>query len=705
MNKAYPLSRPLLMSLLLAYTLVMVLHGSQLPVWMMVLAVMVMIWRINIVRTQWTPPKTRWMVLITVCGVGLLHQEYQQWLSVEPMVTLLLLALSLKLLEIRQRRDAILIVFLAYFTIACSFLFDQSVLHSLLSLVSVFITTTLLLQLHIQHQHLDTKGNDYSDKRALFAALLSKPSVLKPSLLLAGKMLLQSTVLAAAMMLILPRLNPLWSVPLHSDSALVGMSDSMSPGDIGELIQNNALAFRVTFEASDTSTDILTNTPTADALALLPQSQRYWRGLVLDQFDGRRWQKETRVDNFLDSAQGRPAGDFLQASNTGQRRHIDYDIIMEPTGQHWLYGIPVSVITRNERSLVYSSHYEMFQKERVNQRIKYRARSYPQIPLGNTEQLSTREYRRYTALPDGSNPQTQQQALQWWQQSGGDESRYIQQVMAFFRENFTYTLTPPKLGVHTSDEFLFQSQQGFCEHYSSSFAVLMRSVGIPARVVVGYQGGQWDASNNYLSVYQRDAHAWNEVWLEGQGWVRFDPTAAVAAIRIEQGLMAALPQTERALVGNNTSSYQWIKTLQLQWQAVDYRWQQWVLSYDSETQQDFLKNWLGDLNPFKIVWIVLGVLALSAGVIALSTYRHTILRKSPEKKAYQGLQKKFSALGVSSQVGETVGQYCDRASQLLPHKQLLIEQLRRCWEDGLYNSESKHGQLDIRQFNQVLRQL
>lgn len=609
---------------------------------MFVLCGLVFIWRVNILKERWRAPghilKTSFIAIV----LGLLFVEYQQWVAIEPMLALLLSAITLKLLEIRSRKDLVLILFLSYFVIACSFLFSQTVMQTIFGLLSVVMVTMVLLQVY------------------------SAQYTLKVPLSLAITMLLQSVILTLVMTLILPRFGPLWTVPLQSNQAEVGMSDSMSPGDFNNLIQSDRLALRVTFEDQ-----------------VLSREAMYWRGLVFDKFDGRRWERSSSISNSI-AFRSTPQNEHAAKPSAGVR----YDVLMEATSNRWLYGIPKVVITHHNAPLFYTNQNEILQKKDVNQRIKYSAVSYSEPFLADTR-LSKTEYRQYTALPKGSNPQTQKQALAWYSEARGAQ-QYVSRVLQYYKDNFTYTLSPPKLGKHTADEFLFSTLEGFCEHFSSSFVVLMRSAGIPARVVVGYQGGEWDEGKSYVSVYQRDAHAWAEVWLEGKGWVRVDPTAAVAAIRLEQGVAAALPQSERSLVGGSGLSFVWLNDLQEKWRQMDYKWQRWVLDFDTQSQQNILKKYLGYVTPAKIALLVVGTFLIVAVFIGFVFFKNDFVFPKKESRLYRKLKKRLAAHGVSAKSGETIANYCHRSSESLPLLKETLLSLKTEFECVFYSKTSNN---------------
>jgi transglutaminase-like putative cysteine protease len=664
-------SRPLMFSLLFGYISVCALHLTQLPVWMWFFCSVVIVWRIQVLREKLASPNRIIKLLFTSMLCVFLFFQYDQWIAVEPTVSLLLVALTLKLLEIRHRRDVLVILFLYYFLVACGFLFEQSVVYSVASVVVVVLITSVLIQLHSWQAGSPHLLGQQSARQYTKQALIN-------SVMLSGKLLFQSAFLAAVMLLLLPRLNPLWEVPIHSEASTTGMSDSMSPGDISSLIQNNSLAFRVTFNGDTVSKESM-----------------YWRGLVFDDFDGRRWQRSELVSQSAQVQRSAvPKSSNAEASST-THNITQYEVLLEATGQNWLYAIPQAIIAQGIEAPVYSPQGEIFQSKTIGQRIKYQVRSHQQRDNINT--LSDADYRRLTYIPPNSNSRSQRTAREWWQQSPSHEA-YVQKVLSYYREKFTYTLSPPKLGKDTVDEFLFDTRQGFCEHFSSSFTVLMRAAGIPARVVVGYQGGEWSKGGEYLQVYQRDAHAWAEVWLQNKGWVRVDPTAAVAAIRIQEGVSAALPQRERIFVGNSAIyNYRWLKDLQQQWSTMDYRWQRWVLDYDNDKQQSILEKYLGEITMAKIIIAVVFPLTLAAAIIGFGLFRGSLLRKylqqTPEKKLYLLLQKKLLKLGVKYDENESLKRTCERAVNEFPGHKDILYNIYGDLEELFYRPEISKGQI------------
>jgi hypothetical protein len=289
-------------------------------------------------------------------------------------------------------------------------------------------------------------------------------------------------------------------------------------------------------------------------------------------------------------------------------------------------------------------------------------------------------------------------ARQWRLEAASIEA-YIDRVLNFYRQGFIYTLSPPKLGLNTVDDFLFSSQRGFCEHFASSFVVLMRSVGIPARVVTGYQGGEWNAADQYLIVRQYDAHAWTEVWLPQRGWTRIDPTAAVAPNRIEAGLLDTLTEDDQGLMEFRAlPSFVWINRLALKWDGLNYDWQRWVLSYDQEKQSEWLKKILGEVTPFRMAVLLVapGVIMLSFfGLLALRQRSKPVLRKV---KLYHYLLRKLKHNGLDVDSSSTFGQLFSKSYACVPSKKQQLSELEPIFESIFYRSNKD---IELQEFLRV----
>jgi transglutaminase-like putative cysteine protease len=419
-------------------------------------------------------------------------------------------------------------------------------------------------------------------------------------------------------------------VPIDTSSASSGLSENMSPGDISSLSLSNAVAFRVKFDG-----------------IIPPPHQRYWRGLVLNGFNGRTWRGTDEPDS--DRAARRDIETFGDP--------VNYQVTMEPTRKHWVLALDVPNDWDLERT--YMGRDQQLKRARpIDQRIAYRVESYPSFRL-NSE---LREWRRdyYTRLPDTANPRTLELARQMRDEAPHEEAFITNVLEKFNNEEYFYTLEPPALGSNPVDRFLFDTRRGFCEHYASAFAVMMRAVGIPSRIVLGYQGGEINPLGEYMIVRQADAHAWTEVWLPNRGWYRIDPTAAVAPERIESGRSGAMFDGIAASWGLSAPSallYQLTLTLD----ALNAKWNEWVLGYGPENQSKFME-WLGIDDPD---WrnMMLTLIAIVVALIAIISGNLTLRYRPPRKDAAAILYQKFTEkTGVEPSQGETPLSYAVRIS-------------------------------------------
>lgn len=649
----FQIPRNSLLWLLAAQVLLIIPHLPRLPIWILLAWFITVAWRVQVFRGIWDFPN-RWVkgLLVVLCITGLLS-EYGRFFGLEPMVGLLVTAFLLKLLEMRKKRDALIVVFLGYFVAATQFLFSQTLLTTLYMTVTVITLTTALLGLH------QSAGHRHPWR----------------SFTLAGTLVGQSVPLMLALFLVMPRIGSLWAVPQPENTASTGVSDSMSPGDFSQLVQDKATAFRVTFDGD-----------------IPPAPLLYWRGLVLSKFDGRRW-TQSAFDNFrmdVVSWEGRrsaPWGDSIRVEGEPVR----YEVILEPTQQHWLYALPIA--SSDRREIGFTRDYRLVSRRPIRNRYQYEVESHLNHAL-DSAQLDARVRRRELELPEGFNPRSLDRAQQWWAEAGSDRA-YIQRVLQYFNSDFTYTLQPPLLGRHSTDDFLWQSKRGFCEHFASAFVVLMRAAGIPARVVVGYQGGQLNPLKNFLVVRQADAHAWSEVWLSGEGWVRVDPTAAVAPQRIESGLNGALDSSEVELLDSPFSldSYSrvpLINLLRLRLEVLEYDWHRWVMNYDEDRQRGFLRELLGAVTPWRIAALLLGagflVLAIVATGLRVSAGRAA---KDPGEKLYARFLRILKSRGIKRRTGEGPRSLAKRAVRQQPELKTWVGQVTVCYERYRYAGQSE----------------
>ncbi|HEY7775671.1 MAG TPA: DUF3488 and transglutaminase-like domain-containing protein, partial [Kineobactrum sp.] len=523
-------------------------HLSRLPVWVVLVYLAAAFWRSMVYQGRWSYPRRLTKLGLILAGFGAVAASYGNLLGLEPMVALLLTAFALKLLELVQRKDAYVLLFLGYFICSTSFLFSQDILLVLYSVFTVVLVTTALVALH-------QPGEDRF-----------RPGTIR----LPATMLAQAFPLMLVLFFLFPRIGPLWTVPVKSHAAKTGVSDFMKPGDISSLSQSGEMAFTAQFEG-----------------AIPAQSALYWRGLVFSVLEGGAWRSLRYRE--IPAAEIRPS-----VPEKADEAPLVYSVLMTPTRQSWLYSLRYA--ESSQSGVLSSADFRLFTPVEIEDQFRYRARSWLAAPL-ETE-LSAWRRRTELALPEGENPRSIELARDMRAASNSD-AEFVDAVLTWFnREPFVYTLQPPLLGQDPMDQFLFQTRRGFCEHYAYAFVLIMRAAGVPARVIAGYQGGEVNPVNRTVTVRQFDAHAWAEVWLPVRGWVRIDPTGAVAPERIEFGLEQALV-TEGSFLANSPLSllrYRgvgWVNMVRLRYEALTYRWQSWVVGFNSERQYQLLEDLFG----------------------------------------------------------------------------------------------------------------
>lgn len=583
-------------------------HLQYLPAWITATLVVCALVRWQIERRRWRlPPPWLRGGLAVACFAGV-FVSYEAISGVGPGSALLAVMAALKLLETRQRRDQYVLLFISIFLIMSSLLREQYLWSLPFLLAATLLTMTAWLRM------------------STATTLAAREGVVA-----AGRMLLYAAPLALAMWVLFPRIaTPFWAVPIDGSSAVTGLSDRMSPGDISDLTQSDAVAFRVTFDGE-----------------VPPPALRYWRGLVLHRFNGRTWSGSDPTPDFQ-------ARDAIEASGTPLRYHVT----LEPTRQQWIFALDIPYRTSLDHAFM-GPQQQLARVRPIDQRIDYDAVSYPDYSVGR--ELSRTANAWYSRLPEGSNPRTRRLATEMRTSSGSDEA-YFRDVLAMFNEQeFYYTLQPPALGSDPVDRFLFGTRRGFCEHYASAFAVMMRAAGIPARIVLGYQGGEMNRFGRYMIVRQSDAHAWTEIWLPGRGWLRVDPTAAVAPTRIDTGMAGARFGEIGASWGLSAPS-EWLYNLQLSWDALNARWNEWILGYGPENQLRFMR-WFGMQDPD---WRKMLLALALIGSLVLTLISFSLLRRyrPPPADPAARLYRKFTQrAGVRPQTGETPVAYARRLAE------------------------------------------
>jgi protein-glutamine gamma-glutamyltransferase len=602
------------------------------PGWVTLVVIVCVGWRAAILFRRWPAPPwvAKWCLVGLVCGAVAL--DPRPLFSVDTAAALLLVAFALKLLELRSRRDAYVVMFLAYFVIATGFLFDQSIGMAIYYVAAIVIVT------------------------AAIATLNQTPAVprLGPALRIACVLLLQAVPLMVVTFLFFPRVAPLWTVPLP-DAAVTGVSDRVRPGDIAELARSDQIAFRVVFDG---------DTP-------IPRNL-YWRGLVYSHYADGTWRQDPASHPATAVARSLlPGTDLLR-----------YQVLMEPTYSRWLFALDAA--RPLSPGIEVTSDHRLTARDPVRARLTYQVESDPAASLD--AMLSDSHQERERQLPPGTNPRSRAFAEALFAEYEYAPAAFADALLSHIRQQpYFYTLSPPRtVGAHDIDSFWFDTRRGFCAHYAGAFVFMMRAAGIPARMVGGYQGGTFNARSGHLVVRQYDAHAWAEWWQAGTGWVRVDPTAAVAPARIEAGLDAALSAHDRAslpLLTYARFGYPAFADLLSIFEALEHRWNLWVLGYDPQIQARLL----GALTPARIALALTIGGGATLGLVAVLLFRRSQARSHPAIAVMRRFSRSLRRRGLERRPGETLDAWFARIEAAAPAT-MGTDQLLADLETALYNS-------------------
>ncbi|WP_299728888.1 DUF3488 and transglutaminase-like domain-containing protein [uncultured Endozoicomonas sp.] len=616
--------------LLLAQVMVALPVFDVLPATVLPLIALTLLWRVLIWFGRGFWPNVVIRIVLVACSFGLIITGLGWTFSLEMAVTVLVTGYALKMLEMVTRRDAMIVAFIGFFVTGAAGLYSQSLSQAAYLVLCIGV---LVAAVHAIYSSPDQRSIKVSGR-------------------FAGLMVLQTLPLTIVLFVFVPRLGPLWAVTWPDSSKQTGLSDTLKPGDVASLSQSYELAFRAQFKGG---------MPLPD--------QRYWRALVFDQYNDGQW-SQTKLDTVR-----RQYPDVVVSDSDWQVKKssavswwqnqpdgYDYEILLEPSGSEWLPTLGPAASAIADSTLFRTMRIEA--ERPVFERKLYRPSSEQIDPVSVSMPAWLREVN--TTLPDTGNEESRYFARQLFEESEGDPLVMGWSILKFFNQStFYYTLSPPLMGRDEVDDFMFRYQKGFCEHYASSFVFMMRSVGVPARIVTGYQGGDLLPEDNVIRVLQRDAHAWAEIWVDGEGWIRFDPTTAVAPERVELGIdemisRGRLEQTELPLAYHLRNT-QVLKFLRNQWEGLEYRWQKSVIQYQEDTQEDYMRQLFGTAAYYWHQMTVLGGLM----VIFLSLYGVFFLLSkksalSVHQKLWLSLEKKLARKGYHREPGEGPAAFADR---------------------------------------------
>jgi protein-glutamine gamma-glutamyltransferase len=596
-------------------------HFVHLPLWCLALTAFVIVWRALMAITQSPLPGRVTLFAVLALAVGLTLWSHRTVLGKDAGVTLLVVLMVLKTLELRARRDALVVFFLGFFIVLTNFLYTQSMAVAAAMVVSVWGLLTALVLAHMP--------------------------VGRPPIARAGSVAAQAALFGAPIMLVLfmlfPRVAPLWAVPQES-LAKSGLSGTLRMGGVAELAVDDSIALRVRFAGQ---------APPANML--------YWRGPVLSRFDGREWFRSESVPR------GQPRA--LRLDVRGQP--LVYEMTLEPSRLPMLPLLEATAEAPTLRDVRtrQRSDLQWVTERPIAERLRLSAKAWLQHSHGPLQADIT--LRDDTDLPAGYNPRTLAWAVALQRRpdlADATPEQLAQAVLSHINTGFTYTLTPGEYGDeqgrHAVDEFWLDRRQGFCEHFSAAFVVIMRALDVPARIVTGYQGADPLLQDGDVIVRNSHAHAWAEIWIEGRGWVRIDPTAAVAPERIvrSRSLRPRPGFVAGAIEGLNPEL---MATLRQQWERVNNSWNQWVLRYSKNEQLDLLQR-LGWRQPEAIDLAYLLIALLSIGSLAGAAWawwdRH---HRDPWQRLAARVVRRLDALDVDAADHEGPRRWAERVRKRL----------------------------------------
>jgi transglutaminase-like putative cysteine protease len=602
------------------FTLAMLPQFTRMPPAVAVMTLLPLLWRAGAEVRGWRPLPALLRHALTLAALVVLVLSYGSVSGRRSAVSLLTLMLAFKLIEGYSIRDCRLIVSFSLFLCGTQFLFSQGLMMPFYGAAVILVAMVALTRL----QRGEAWAHEGTGPPPVRASLLSE-------LGFGLRLLAVALPTGLAFFLLFPRLgSPLWGIPESTLDSKTGLSDSMSPGSVQQLFLDDSPAFRVAFDGA------------------APQPENlYWRGPVLWRFDGRTWKGSYYGKNV--GARARPAAATAPWS---------YSVQLEPNERKWLFALDYPATTPKDTRLTLD--YQLLRRKPITQLLEYLVRSDPDFV--DSPELSKTLRLQATDIPERSSPRTRE-LVERWRRETPDDRALIERVLDHFNQQpFHYSLSVPLLGGQPVDEFLFETRTGYCEHYASAFAVMMRLAGIPARVVTGYLGGWYNQLGDYFLIRQSDAHAWTEVWLQGDGWTRVDPTAAVSPLRIEQGSLEAVPGPRHLF------DYDWLRRLKNGADIVQRRWNDWVIEFDAREQARlFTSLGIERMTPAMLVAALFLVIAVSGAILFPLILRiRGPARLDPVQRAWRKFLRRLKKAGFTTAPSRGAIETAAAAGQRLP---------------------------------------
>jgi hypothetical protein len=638
-------------------------HVTRLPIWLIGICGVCLLYRVMVFRGVWSFPNKWWCAFLVLSGGASIFVHYGMGLGPEAGVALLIMSFAMKMLEMHRFRDAYLQVILAYFVVATEFLFNSSVYVTLYLYGVMLMITAALIGLNQSSQSLW--------------------QMLRLSFFLS----LQALPIMLMLFIFFPRLSPLWALDMTGPTQTAGLRDSMTPADIAQLGRTDRRAFRAEFSGT-----------------IPPQEQLYWRGLVFSEFDGRTWSV------IQDLSPTQRSYTLRQLDVSVEQPSVEYSVMLEPTDQTHLFALDMPQVYQSD--IVLNRDFTLSSSKPIVQPLIYQLRSFLQYRAQPV--LTDRQRVRELQLPVDTNLRSQALAQQWMGEVGDDPEQLTQKILQWFHEEkFVYTLSPPVLKDNIVDRFLFETKEGYCSFYAGALVFLLRSAGVPSRVVVGYMGGEVNPLGHYVVVNQYDAHAWAEVWIADKGWIRVDPTAAVAPQRIRDSVQRGLSEQADFLKDYPLSMarYRHSALLRQVWRSFDYAsfsWQRFVVGYDGEKQQEIFKRFFEDANALWLSLMVLAVVLVILGIIAWFILRTGSPGRADElNRAYQYFCDVCAKQGLIRKPQETPNQFARRLQPAMPTQSAQIDEITQLYVQQQYqlptSAAAKHAA--VRRIREVARRL
>ncbi len=573
-----------------------------------------------------------WKLVLAAVTLAAIFFSYGSLKGIEPGVSVLVVLMSLKILEAHTAREFQVMVMIAWMLCLCGFFLSQDFAIALCLLAAFALLLVALIQFH---------GGSSSES---FWSPVSATC----------KLLAQAAPLVVLLFLLFPRINTAFRFEIRDlRSAASGFSDRLSPGSIASLTNSSDIAFRAEFPDRKTR----------------PPGPMYWRGIVMWHCEGMEWRAPYAPASSSDSSTQSP-GD----------KAIRQRITIAPHGARWMFALdrPFEV---PPKAMLARGNY-LWSVQPIRKARRYEVISSLEV---TGKELQPRERKEALELPASISPAVRDLAQSWIARNSKNPRATVNSALQFFRtQRFRYSLSPGEYKKNDLDEFLFHRRVGFCEHYATSFATLMRLAGTPARVVVGYLGGEYNDLGRFFLVRQADTHAWCEVWLPDSGWTRVDPTSAVAPGRasldlnsfLERRIASGEMETRRSAFVTQLTRSAIFTNIRLAWEALNYEWDARVLGFDADTQESLLASvGIAKRGPFLLIAETLVIAAALLVIYAGWMQLRSRSRVDRVKALYKRFCREAARLGVRRSPWEGPSDFSKRAAQLLPKESERIRQI------------------------------